>query len=161
MAIIGIIAISENYAIGRGGEMPWHYSADLKFFKQTTMGNTVVMGSTTWRSLGKKLPNRLNIVLSRSAEIEPQPGVVICRSREEVLAITDYLKGDVYIIGGAKTYETFAADIEKWTVTKIPTVIDDADTFMPSNFLEEFDGEEKNQLESDVLVYTYIRRLSP
>jgi len=80
MAIIGIIAIAQNYAIGRGGTLPWHYSADLKFFKQTTTGSAIVMGFNTWRSIGKPLPNRLNIVLSRSENIEPQPNVILMRS---------------------------------------------------------------------------------
>ncbi|HSK71207.1 MAG TPA: dihydrofolate reductase, partial [Pyrinomonadaceae bacterium] len=70
MSIIGIVAIAQNYAIGRGGKLPWHYSADLKFFKETTLNNAVVMGFNTWKSIGKPLPKRLNIVLSRSAEIE-------------------------------------------------------------------------------------------
>lgn len=157
--MIGIVAVSENYAIGRGGQMPWHYSADLRFFKRITTENAVVMGSTTWRSLGKPLPNRLNIVLSRSAEIDPQPGVIVCRSREEVLAITNYLKGDVYIIGGAKTYETFAADINKWIVTKIPKVIEDADTFMPNDFLVDFTETDSEDLGDDLTV-KYMQRKS-
>ncbi|HCA57471.1 MAG TPA: dihydrofolate reductase, partial [Blastocatellia bacterium] len=75
MTLIGIVAIAENFAIGKGGKLPWHYPADLKFFKETTTGNAVVMGRTTWDSIGRPLPNRLNIVLSRSGSIEPQPGV--------------------------------------------------------------------------------------
>ena len=51
--IIGIVAIADNLAIGKEGKLPWHYSADLKHFKQTTTGNAVVMGSNTWRSIGK------------------------------------------------------------------------------------------------------------
>ena len=67
--IIGIVAVDRNGAIGKGGKLPWHYSADMKFFKQTTMGNACVMGYNTWLTLKKPLPNRLNIVLSRKAEI--------------------------------------------------------------------------------------------
>src|SRR5262252_7598733 len=59
MAIIGIVAVDRNFAIGKGGSLPWHYSADLKFFKQTTLGNAVVMGRRTWQSLKKPLPDRL------------------------------------------------------------------------------------------------------
>ena len=68
--IIGIVAVARDMAIGRDGKLPWHYPSDLKFFKRTTVRNTVVMGSNTWRSIGKPLPDRLNIVLSRSANIE-------------------------------------------------------------------------------------------
>ena len=95
MSIIGIIALAQNYAIGRGGKLPWHYSADLKFFKNTTTGSAVVMGFNTWLSIGKPLPNRLNIVLSRSENIEPQPNVIMMRSIEEVAALSKYLNCDV------------------------------------------------------------------
>ncbi len=58
MAIIGIVAVRRNGAIGRGGTIPWHYSADLKFFKEQTVGNACVMGSRTWASLKKPLPKQ-------------------------------------------------------------------------------------------------------
>ena len=61
--IIGIAAVSKNNAIGKGGKLPWHYSADMKFFRETTTGHAVVMGQKTWLTLGKPLKNRLNIVL--------------------------------------------------------------------------------------------------
>ena len=64
MAIVGIVAIDRNLAIGKGGTLPWHYSSDLKFFKQTTVGNAVVMGRRTWLTLNKPLKDRMNIVLS-------------------------------------------------------------------------------------------------
>ena len=75
--IIGIVAVDRNGAIGKGGKLPWHYSADMKFFKQTTTGNACVMGFKTWRTLKNPLPNRLNIVLSRQAEIPPQDWLVV------------------------------------------------------------------------------------
>ncbi len=101
MAIIGIVAIAENYAIGKDGKLPWHYSADLKFFKQTTLNQVVVMGFNTWKSIGKPLPNRLNIVLSRSNSIENQPEVLLVRNKEKIIALSKYLKGDLFVIGGA------------------------------------------------------------
>src|SRR5690348_9123367 len=115
--IIGIVAISQNYAIGKDGKLPWHYPADLKFFKQTTIGNAIVMGSNTWRSIGKPLSDRLSIVLSRSAEIENQPNVLLLRSREELLALSKFLRGDLYVIGGAQTYRSLADIIDEWLVT--------------------------------------------
>ena len=99
--IIGIVAVAQNLAIGKDGKLPWHYSSDLKFFKQTTLDNAVVMGFNTWQSIGKPLPNRLNIVLSRSNSIENQPSVLLLRSREQVLALAKYLNCDLFIIGGA------------------------------------------------------------
>jgi dihydrofolate reductase len=158
--IIGIVAAAKDLAIGKDGKLPWHYSADLKFFKRTTTGNAIVMGSRTWRSLGKALPNRLNIVLSRSENIEPQPGVLTMKSREDVLALAEFLKGDVFIIGGAKTFETFAGAIEKWIVTEIPITVPDADVFLPSDTFGRFEQRDKTELEDGLVVYTYVRKKS-
>ncbi len=156
--IIGIVAIAKNFAVGKDGRLPWHYSADLKFFKQTTSGNAVVMGFKTWRSIGKALPNRLNIVLSRAATIENRPGVLLLRSEAEVLALSNYLSCDLYIIGGAQTYKNFADAIEKWIVTEVPDAAADADTFMPEDFLSDFDLKETSDSSDDLRVKIYARR---
>jgi len=158
MAIIGIVAISKNYAIGKDGKLPWHYAADLKFFKETTTGNAVVMGSNTWRSIGKPLPNRLNVVLSRSGNVETPPEVMKLEDRDEVLALAGLLLRDVFIIGGAETYAEFADVIQKWIVTEVPLTVDDADTFMPMDFLDEFEGEDTRDLGADLHVKILHRR---
>ncbi len=157
MTLIGIVAIAENFAIGKGGKLPWHYPADLRFFKETTTGNAVVMGRTTWASIGRPLPNRLNIVLSRSGSIEPQPGVILLRSKEEVLSLAGYLKCDVFIIGGAQTYENFADVIDKWIVTEIPETVEDADVFMPRDFLRGFTSTETVELGEALRACSYVR----
>jgi dihydrofolate reductase len=156
--IIGIVAISKDYAIGRNGKLPWHYSSDLKFFKRTTVGNAVVMGATTWREIGKPLPHRLNIVLSRSHEVGDLAGAVTLSSKPEVTAVANYLRCDTFIAGGAKTFEVFAEDIEKWYVTDIPEVIPDADTFMPKTFLDGFELAETHELEDGLNVRTFLRK---
>src|SRR5262245_30462839 len=97
--IIGIVAISDNYAIGRDGKLPWHYSADLRNFKETTTGGIVVMGSSTWRSIGRPLPDRTNIVLSHSEQPGLVDGVILCHSKKQILERTERLDGDVFIIG--------------------------------------------------------------
>jgi dihydrofolate reductase len=158
MAIIGIGAIAKNFAIGKDGKLPWHYSADLKFFKQTTVNNAVVMGFNTWKSIGKPLPKRLNVVLSRSQTIENQPEVLLLRSVEETLTLSKYLSGDLYIIGGASTYANFANQIDKWIVTEIPETVEDADTFMPHNFLDAFELQESKTLENDLTVKIFVKK---
>ncbi len=155
--ITGIIAIAKNYAIGKDKKLPWHYSADLKFFKQTTVGNAVVMGFNTWKSIEKPLPKRLNIVLSRSANIENQPNILLLRNKAEVLSLANYLNCDLFIIGGAKTYKNFADAIEKWIVTEIPLAVQDADTFMPKDFLDGFKASDAKELTEDLRVKIYIR----
>ncbi len=160
MAIIGIVAIAKNYAIGKNGKLPWHYSADLKFFKKTTLNNAIVMGFNTWKSIGKPLPNRLNIVLSGKSEIKAQPNVLLLRSQEEVIALTNYLKCDVFVIGGAKTYENFAAAIDEWIVTEIPVSVQDADTFMPTDFLKGFELRKTKNTEDDLKINFFCKKVN-
>ncbi len=157
MAIIGIGAIAQNYAIGKDGKLPWHYPADLKFFKQTTLNHAVVMGFNTWKSIGKPLPQRLNIILSRTKNEESQPNVLLLRGTEEVLSLANYLNCDLFVIGGAKTYENFADAIDEWIVTEVPETVDNADTFMPRDFLRKFEIKETKELEKDLRVKIYNR----
>jgi len=158
MQITGIIAIAKNYAIGKDGKLPWHYPADLKFFKETTTGHIVVMGSHTWKSIGRALPDRLNIVLSGSAQIDAHAeNVMLLRSRMEVLRMAFEFGSEVFVIGGAKTYETFAGDINKWIVTEVPVSVDDADRFMPRDFLTGFRLVETKLLDGGLPVKIYER----
>jgi dihydrofolate reductase len=156
--IVGIVAISKNYAIGKDGKLPWHYPADLKFFKETTTGHAIVMGANTWRAIGRPLPNRLNIVLTRSGDIDLPDGVVKFGSKNEVVEFSKHRDGDLFIIGGALTYAQFAEVIDKWIVTSVPDVIDDADTFMPHNFLDGFETEETRDLGEDLHVRILHRK---
>ena len=156
--IIGIVAIAKNYAIGKDGKLPWHHSADLKFFKETTTGNAVVIGSNTWRSIGKPLPNRLNIVLSRSGKIEAPSDVMKLTSIDEVVELSKYLNRDVFIIGGAKTYLAFSDVIDKWIVTVVPDEVEGADTFIPLDFLDGFEIEETKDLGDDLHIKILHRK---
>lgn len=156
--IIGIVAIARNYAIGKGGKLPWHYPADLKYFKETTTGNAVVMGANTWTSIGRPLPNRLNIVLSGSSSVTPPSEVMRLVSKDEVLDLARYLNRDVYIIGGAKVYAEFADVIEKWIVTDVPDSAADADTFMPRDFLDGFEVSETRDLGEGLIARTLCRK---
>ncbi len=158
MTITGIIAVASNFAIGKNGRLPWHYPEDLKFFKKTTVGNAIVMGFNTWESIGKPLPKRLSIVLSRSRELAHRPGALLARSKEEVLSLAQFLKGDLFIIGGAETYKNFADAIEKWIVTEIPEIVEDADAFMPPDFLQGFENRETLELDGGLKVKIYGRK---
>jgi dihydrofolate reductase len=155
--IIGIVAVDRNGAIGKGGKLPWRYSADMKFFKETTTGNAVVMGYKTWQTLKKALPNRLNIVLSRQSEIEPQDSVAVRRDVESVLSTAKNLTCDLFVIGGAQVYRSFLPHIEKWIVTEVPLTIEGADTFVPGNYLEGFTKSESKQLDDGIAVSVYVR----
>lgn len=96
-----IAAMAKNRVIGAGGKIPWHLPEDFRWFKRATMGGVVVMGRKTYESLGKPLPGRENVVLSRSAEI---PGVRMIRSMDELLGAS-FGDRTVWIIGGSDLYE--------------------------------------------------------
>ena len=157
MAIIGIVAVAENLAIGKGGKLPWHYPADLKHFKQTTTGNAILMGSNTWRSIGKPLSNRLNIVLSRRAQLDSDDNLLFLRNVSEAADLSKFLRGDLYVIGGAHIYEAFAPLIDSWIVTEIPETVENADVFMPANYLESFKLAEAEELDGGLVVRRYER----
>jgi dihydrofolate reductase len=160
MSIIGIVAIDRNLAIGKGGTLPWHYSADMKFFKQTTIDNSVVMGRRTWLTLKKPLPDRMNIVLSRDLKVPPQISLVVLPDVRSVLALATSLTRHLFVIGGAKVYESFLPHIDRWIVTEIPLAVEGADTFMPANFLEGFEMYEMRQLDEGLRVKFYERKSS-
>ena len=157
MALIGIVAVARNNAIGKDGKLPWHYPADLKHFKETTTGQAVVMGMNTWRSIGKPLPNRLNIVLSRSAQIDKAENLIFLRSETEALDLAKFLKCDLFVIGGSKTYAEFANTINAWIVTRVPITVDDADVFMPVDFLEGYEIVESREVGDSLTVETFRR----
>jgi dihydrofolate reductase len=157
MAIIGIVAVDRNLAIGKGGTLPWHYSADLKFFKQTTVGNAVVMGNRTWQSLKKPLPDRLNVVLTSGTGNDAVDSVVRLPTVQSILTLAKTLTGDLFVIGGAKTYEAFLPHIDQWIVTEIPLAVENADTFVPANLLDGFELYEVRQLDQELRVKFYER----
>lgn len=157
MSIIGIVAVDKHGAIGRGGAIPWHYSADLKFFQQQTINHACVMGAQTWRSLKRPLKERLNIVLSRHMENETPSGIVLIRDKISVLALQPYLACHLFIIGGAQIYRAFLPEIAEWIVTEVPVTVEDADTFMPEGYLEGFSPRQTLELEDNLRVTYYGR----
>jgi len=160
MAIIGIVAIDRNRAIGKDGTLPWHYSADMKFFKETTIGNIVVMGRRTWLTLKGPLKDRTNIVLSRDPNVTATDSEIVMRDIDSVIEFAAKQDADLFIIGGAKVYEAFRPHIQRWIVTEVPLSVEGADTFMPANFLEGFEMYELRQLDENLRVKFYERSVS-
>ena len=156
--IIAIAAVARDWAIGKDGKLPWHYKADLRFFREVTTRNVVVMGWNTWESIGRPLPDRLNVVLSRERTVTDFPNVLTLRSREAVLELRAFLKCDVCIIGGAGVYQTFARDIERWIITEIPLDVDGADTFLPPDLLADFGLNETRRLDEELTARFYVKK---
>jgi dihydrofolate reductase len=157
MAIIGIVAVDRNLAIGKGGKLPWHYSADMKFFKQTTIGHAVVMGRRTWATLKGPLPDRQNIVLTRDGSISVPAGVMLMNDEQSVLDFAKTLESHLFVMGGAQVYEALSSYIDRWIVTEVPLSVEDADTFMPPGFLGGFKMYELRELDEGLRVKFYER----
>jgi dihydrofolate reductase len=155
--IIGIAAVDRKGAIGKGGKLPWHYSSDMKFFRETTTSHAVVMGRKTWLTIGKPLKNRLNIVLSRDTDIEPQESLLVFSDIDSVLSFNKSLRTDLFVIGGAQIYEAFREHIEKWIITEVPLTVSGADAFMPKGYLEGFKVVDSKSLDDDLMVTFYER----
>ena len=110
-----IFGISRNKVIGCENKLPWRIPEDLAYFKKVTMGYPVIMGRKTYESIGRPLPGRKNIIITRDSSFEA-PGCVICNSKEQALQEAD---NDAFIIGGADIYRQFIEDAQKMYVTYI------------------------------------------
>jgi dihydrofolate reductase len=127
-----IVAISDNNAIGRDNALLWHISEDLKFFRRTTLGCPVIMGRKTFESIGRPLPKRTNIVVSRGSET-PE-GTLLAHSLEEAFAMAESASEAserCFVIGGGQIYAQALDLADRLIITHVHTIIEDADTFFP------------------------------
>jgi dihydrofolate reductase len=126
--LIAIVAMTPSRVIGRNGGLPWHLPADLAFFKRSTTGHPVVMGRKTFDSIGRPLPNRRNIVLTRDPAWSA-PGVEVIRAPEELPALPA-LGENAFIIGGAEIYAVFMPLLDELLVSHL-TAEHEGDTRFP------------------------------
>lgn len=160
MKIEMILAVAENGVIGYQGDMPWRLPADLKHFKETTMGLPIIMGRLTWASLGRALPGRLNIVIS-SKDLDLPDGVVQVASPEAALQQVDGER--VMIIGGGQIYKAFEGEADIVHLTQVHAA-PEGDTFFvfqdPDLWQEQdrqrFAADEKNS--ADYSFVTLVRK---
>ena len=125
-----IVAIGDNNGIGVKNALPWHLPADLKYFKEVTRGYPVIMGRTTYFSIGRPLPGRKNIVLNLGGDDIPE--VTCVYSFEEAYEEAAATGADkCFIIGGASVYRFAMPDMDKLYITHVHKVVEDADTFFP------------------------------
>ncbi|MFM2225865.1 MAG: hypothetical protein RJA07_2067 [Bacteroidota bacterium] len=161
MHISIIVATSKNNAIGINNQLPWHLPADLKYFKQLTTGHVIVMGSNTYLSIGKPLPNRTTIVItSQQNPSWKVDGIYIVHSINEAIEKAKALnETECFIIGGAKIYEQTIHLANKIYNTKIDIELEKADAFFPTlNELEwKTISEEKHEAdEKNKMNYSFI-----
>lgn len=129
MQINLIVAADENNAIGFGNQMPWHLPVDLKYFKRITLGYPVIMGRKTFESIGRLLPNRRNIIISRAGFAVA--GAEVFSSIDEAFAALE--KEDVvFVIGGGQIYKQTIDQAFKVYLTRVHTKATNADTYFPA-----------------------------
>jgi dihydrofolate reductase len=149
MIISSIAAIAENNAIGKNNQLLWRLPADLKHFKEITTGHTVIMGRKTFESVGKPLPNRRNIVITRSNTLNIE-NVEVVNSIEQAIALCNQDK-EVFIVGGAEIYQA-AMDITNQIYLTVVHANFEADTYFPEidpmiweqTAVEKHEADEKN-----------------
>ncbi len=130
MKISLIAAMSRNQVIGRNNALPWYLPADLARFKRITLGKPVIMGRKTFESIGKPLPGRLNIVISRNTALA-MPGVTVVHGLDDALATAGDAP-EVMVIGGANIYYQFMPRADWLYFTVVHTRIEDGDAFFPA-----------------------------
>ena len=113
-----IVAIGRNYELGKDNDLIWHFKEDMKFFKNTTMNHTVIMGRKTFESLPKALPNRTNVVITSNKDYQVD-GVIVLSSFEEALEYIKNEDDECFIIGGASIYKMFLEYAHTLYITKI------------------------------------------
>lgn len=144
--------MASNRIIGRDGALPWHLPEDLKFFRKTTTGHPILMGRKTWESLGRPLPNRRNLILSRT--LPDQPGAEVLRSPADLDQLN--LEGPVYIIGGAEIYQLLLDRTDEILLTVL-TDPAEGDTTFPE-FESQFQlAEILDQLPGKAEWHRYVR----
>lgn len=154
-----IAAVSNDNIIGLpDGSLPWLIPEDLKHFKDITTGNTIVMGSNTWRSIGSKpLPNRINIILSRKDNYLPRNKYVkqIYNSVDIFNLPKHKQMGDIFIIGGGQIYSTYLPLVSEMYITKVDTYIGDGVKFASVNWNEWKLVESSNTQYSNNIGYSF------
>ena len=163
MTLSIIVAVASDGAIGRANDLLWHLPADLKRFKELTTGHTILMGRKTFESLPRgPLPNRRNIIISRS--LPPQPGAEVYPTIQQALEACASDE-EVFIIGGGEIYRQLLPNTEQIYLTRVQASFPDAEVFFPeldpTEWVEEarevYPRDERNEYDTELLL---LRRRS-
>ena len=135
MIISLIAAMDKNRVIGKGGKLPWNLPADMKYFKDKTLGKPIIMGRKTYESLGKPLPNRTNIIITRDRDYKAE-GCIVVHSAEEALKAAEGNE-EVMIIGGSQIYKELLPKTNRMYLTIVDADFE-GDTFFPDYDVKEW-----------------------
>jgi dihydrofolate reductase len=148
--LTAVVAMDPNRLIGANGKLPWYLPEDLKFFKKTTLGHPILMGRKTFESIGRPLPKRRNIVLTRD-ESWTHEGVEVIHSPEEIPAT----EGKIFVIGGAEIYKALSGRINEWLVSHVNEV-HEGNTYL-AEFEQDFPKIETLEEHTAFTVKQYLR----
>jgi dihydrofolate reductase len=149
--IASIFAMSENRVIGKDNQLPWHLPADLKFFKATTLNHPILMGRKTFESIGRPLPQRTNIIITRQQGYRTE-GALVVNSLSEAIKVGQQLHPDLFIIGGAEILREALPLVDTMYLTRIHETFD-GDVYYPElneqqwqeTWREDHQPDEKNK----------------
>ena len=164
MIISLIAAVDQAGGIGKDGKVPWHISADLKYFKRITMGHFVIMGRKTFESIGKPLPGRTNLILSNQSEFQPA-NTVVFHSLESALSYSrEQGEEEVFIIGGEKVFQQSIPFAQRIYLTKVDNEFD-CDVFFPqieiaSWQVVESDHHSKGETQQIAFTFQVLEKIS-
>ena len=156
MEIILIAAVSKDKVIGKQGGIPWKIKEDLSFFKEKTLNSPIIMGRATYSSIGRPLPNRLNIVMTRS--VKNTEGVTEVTSADKAIEAASINRDSsrVYIIGGENIYKEFLPIAHRMIITEVDLYIKDGDTFFPEWNISEWKEQSRDQREENGTRFSFV-----
>lgn len=162
--ISSIVAVADNWAIGKNNALLWHLSEDLKYFKRTTSGHTVIMGYNTFLSVGgRPFPNRRNLIVDNTRPTAVCEGYETFATLEEAIAAVS-ADEEAFICGGGMLYRTSLPFVDKLYITHVHRTVEDADVYFPAIALDEWkiDWQDETRWDEEEQVEftftTYVRR---
>jgi dihydrofolate reductase len=153
-----LVAFDENRVIGKNNTLIWHLPADLKRFKALTTGHVIIMGRKTFESIGKPLPNRTTIVISRQADLQIEGAIIAHSVEEAILKAKSITREDIFIVGGAEIYALSLALADQILVTQLHDIFE-GDAYFPEIPLTNWEITEKERGitdEKNAYQYSYI-----
>jgi dihydrofolate reductase len=164
LTLAALVAVSTNHVIGKADKLPWHLPADLQYFKRLTTGQAVLMGRKTYLSIGKPLPNRLNLVLSRQSTLQLAGTTIVQNLTAAANIATGQGYQQLFVIGGAEVYKQLLPFCQKLYLTAVATEVENGDAFFELNtqdWAEKsstfYKADEKNQYDMRFLEYENLR----
>ncbi|MDP9740555.1 UNVERIFIED_ORG: dihydrofolate reductase [Bacillus sp. B2I3] len=153
-----IVAMDQNRVIGKNNKLPWHLPADLQYFKKVTMGHPIVMGRKTFESIGRVLPGRENVIVTRNQEFKAE-GCVVLHDIAQIKMFADNHEEEVFVIGGAEIFKEILPFTDRLYITEIHETFE-GDTFFPEIDENEWDEisslpgniDEKNRFTHDFII---------